>query len=191
MERGRWSPYLEKKILFNVEKCSYIICVLLRSNSFCFYLFKWSSTIYPTKKKNDKLYFHDMYCCIVSQTRGICHTCDFRVKLRSTARHTLALPASYTGYHRAPEGLRLAGASGSRAGCPGSCPGVFGYPQGGNPTGCLGCLCQGSLTCTAQKGPWCSDGASCVPGCAHCLPSHHWTLLGRGWPISSSLQIVI
>ena len=45
----------------------------------------------------------------------------------------------------------------------------------------LGSLCQCSITCTAQKCSWCSEGTSCVPVCAHCLLSWHWAPLKRPW----------
>ena len=45
----------------------------------------------------------------------------------------------------------------------------------------LGSLCQCSVTCTAQKCSWYSGATSCVPVCAHCLPSWHWAPLTEAW----------
>jgi len=44
-----------------------------------------------------------------------------------------------------------------------------------------GGLCQCSITCTAQKCSWCSEGTSCVPVCAHCLLSWHRAPPRRAW----------
>ena len=57
-------------------------------------------------------------------------------------------------------------------------------PQGRDPQP-LGSLCQGSITHTAQKCSWCSEGTSCSPICAHGLWSWHWA------PLTESCSILL
>ena len=45
----------------------------------------------------------------------------------------------------------------------------------------LGSLCQCSITCTAQKCSWCSEGTTYVPLYVYCLLSWHWASLTRIW----------
>jgi len=86
-------------------------------------------------------------------------------------------------YQRVPEWLRLAWSSGSIRSNPHSSRDI--QSRGPRPTSRQllkvsketlqppGNLCQCSVTHTAQKCSWFSEGASCVPVCAHCLMSWH------------------
>lgn len=55
-------------------------------------------------------------------------------------------------------------------------------PHERNSTTSLGNLFQCSTTHTQHRSAfWCSNGASCVLVCAHCLFSWHWAPLNRPW----------
>jgi len=88
-------------------------------------------------------------------------------------------------FHRITEGLGLDGPLGAsgpallQQGHPeqGAQHGIWGLPESSKEviTHPPGCLC--SVTCTAQKCSWCSEGTSCAPVCAHCLLSWPWAPL--------------